>query len=374
MTRRADAHHLRTLQQTDGESLTTTVWHIGPDPRATGGMGSVISLLVKNSAVRPGVREYRHVSLSSWHPDARAWGARQAAAACAALFSKGKQQDWAHLHISEGGSLLREAYFLGAAARARGMRVAVTIHGADFASSLDRHPTLVRMCLRHATLIFVLGHNTAQQVAGLKGLRARIQVIANPVELPPTGSCAQPVLETAPGETVLFAGELGHRKGLDRLLAAWEGVRSAIPETQLLLCGPIGDIETWRYAGTPGVSRRGNLSRDDLLLLMARVQLLVLPSRREALPMVILEAMAAGVPVISTPVGEISRLHDAGVILWDTEDPRDLATLIVRTLLNDTEERKRRGRKWIESNATPDSVLSSLEAAYKDVESDPSFL
>jgi glycosyltransferase involved in cell wall biosynthesis len=66
--------------------------------------------------------------------------------------------------------------------------------------------------------------------------------------------------------------------------------------------------------------------RDDMSNIYASLDLLVMPSLDEGLPMVLLEAMGAGVPVIATPVGAVPRLlHDGetGLLV----EPRDVAGL-----------------------------------------------
>ncbi len=97
---------------------------------------------------------------------------------------------------------------------------------------------------------------------------------------------------------VLFLGVLSQRKGLSYLVDGFR--RAAIPGSELLLVGA-----PWRgqrpWAGTRGVRQLSWLDRGEVPALLGTADVLVLPSLVEGLARVMLEAMAAGVPVVATP-------------------------------------------------------------------------
>lgn len=97
--------------------------------------------------------------------------------------------------------------------------------------------------------------------------------------------------------TVLFAGQVGVRKGVPLLTEAWE--RLALKDARLLLAGQLNMDE--KFLGQRGgVRHLGALPRAQLLELMKEADLLVFPSLAEGFGLVIGEAMAAGVPVLTT--------------------------------------------------------------------------
>ncbi|ENM5835796.1 glycosyltransferase, partial [Vibrio metoecus] len=104
-----------------------------------------------------------------------------------------------------------------------------------------------------------------------------------------------------------FIGELSKRKGITDLLNAF--AMNEVENARLLIAGN-GDIAQLSYLCTElGISNKveflGWINNKQKLDLLARTDVVVLPSYAEGLPMSILEAMSAGLPVITTSVGAI---------------------------------------------------------------------
>jgi glycosyltransferase involved in cell wall biosynthesis len=117
-------------------------------------------------------------------------------------------------------------------------------------------------------------------------------------------------------------------KGPDVLLAALERLRASVPELHVLLSGPArGFVCAGLEArGTPYLHRR--LARyEEIAELYAALDAYLVPSRQEGGPKGVLEAMAAGVPVVSTRVGQAAELIEEGRNGWlvDVEDAEALA-------------------------------------------------
>jgi glycosyltransferase involved in cell wall biosynthesis len=139
--------------------------------------------------------------------------------------------------------------------------------------------------------------------------------------------------------TVVCAAQLIARKGQTVLLDAWPAVLEGCPHARLLLFGQGPDESALKEQ----VSRLGLDEqvlfagfRPDLLSFFGLADLLVHPALREGLGICLLEAQAAGVPVIASRTGGIPEAVVDGVsgLLVRPEDPAELAAAIVGTLLN----------------------------------------
>ena len=228
------------------------------------------------------------------------------------------------LHLSSGGSFVREGG-LAAAARLGGFPVAVQLHGSDFAEFAAGWPATVRRMLRIPHRVYVLTDETEEIVrAALAPDRAdRVVKVANGVAMPGSLGTKEPL--------VVFAGEVGTRKGADVLLRAWSAVRTRHPQWRLVLAGPVTDLpEALSDAADPSVSLLGAVPRDEVGEWQARAAIAVLPSRYEALPMSLLESMAQGCAVVATPVGDVEDLVEGCGVVVPVGDADALAAALDR--------------------------------------------
>ena len=331
------------------------ILHVGPDGRTTGGMATVITLLSRSPD--PGVRV---TAAATWAPSARDRGLAATLRLLARLVRRRDERpDWVHAHLSEGGSFLREGAVL-LVARALGIRTAATLHGARFLDFSERHPRLVRRVLGACRVVFPLGPHAGARVAALCP-GTPVRPVLNPVDLDELHSTP------APSHTadVVFGGEVGRRKGVDRLVAAWPEVRRRHPHATCLLCGPRGDLPVTDLP--EGMRYVGSLARADLLGVLRSARVACLPSRGEALPMFVLESLALGVPVVTTAVGEIGQLGaEQGVALVDG-DPAGLAARLGDLLADPAQctDWGRRGLTWAEQHCSVEAVGRVLATSYR---------
>ena len=107
--------------------------------------------------------------------------------------------------------------------------------------------------------------------------------------------------------TILYVGRLEPEKGLNTLLDAWEAWDSSGLELVLVGDGILGP--ELRRRARPGVRLTGSLPRDDVLAWMRRSRALVFPSvLYEGQPIVVLEALACGLPVLASRLGGNAEL------------------------------------------------------------------
>src|SRR5277367_3967885 len=128
---------------------TKCVYHFGPSVDYVGGMASVIGMLAEHN-----LGAERAVAVPTWVPGSHPRSGLLAARAVALVF-RSPRGTAVHVHMSEGGSFVREAAIL-AAAKCRRLPRVITIHGPGFADFSDRRPRLVGAVLRMASAITVL--------------------------------------------------------------------------------------------------------------------------------------------------------------------------------------------------------------------------
>jgi glycosyltransferase involved in cell wall biosynthesis len=238
------------------------------------------------------------------------------------------------VHMSNGGSFVREGA-LAALARLCRFPMAIHLHGSEFVEFAARWPRLVRAVLGLAHKVYVLTAETEEIVRAALGPRARSRVVkvVNGVAVPETTSEKERI--------VLFAGEVGLRKGADVLLASWPAVHEKNPEWQLIVAGPVTP-ELGTGPAHPAVTIVGPVSRDQVHEWQARSSVVVLPSRNEALPMFLLESMARGCAVVATPVGEVEELVDGCGSVVPVGDADELA-LALNDIMQAPEQTARLG-------------------------------
>jgi glycosyltransferase involved in cell wall biosynthesis len=177
-----------------------------------------------------------------------------------------------------------------------------------------------------------------------------------------------PVKRT-PGGGVLVAGRLSHEKGVDiaiRSIGLLDGATLDVAGT-----GPDQTrLEELATAVAPGRVRfHGLLSKLELERLMLEAAVVAVPSRwYENQPMVVLEALAHGVPVVGTTLGGMPELIEPGVTgeLVAPDDPAAMAT-VLRRLLDDpagTAAMGAAGRERIETGFSPAAHLELVRRVY----------
>lgn len=152
----------------------------------------------------------------------------------------------------------------------------------------------------------------------------------------------------SPGR-ILFAGRLLPLKGVNDLLTATAAVAKT-QDVQLILAGSIDNRNYVARLKSQAaalniqdiVHFRGILDESQLLDEFARASVLVLPSYQETAPMVIQEAMAAGLPVIATRVGGVPYQIDDGQtgIIFDPHDTQKLTEHLLSILEDESVKKK----------------------------------
>ena len=326
------------------------VHHFGPDPAYVGGMGSVIRLLAEHDVAGAPVE-----SQATWRPSARLASLPLASSAALRL-ARVRASDIVHVHLAENGAFLREGAIV-VLSRLLGRTTVVTIHGADFLPFARRHSRLASGVLRRAHLVTCLDRDVVDRVRELAP-GAAVELLPNPVAM---DDASPPADETE--EVVLFAGEIGTRKGADVLVRAWRLVADARPDARCIMVGPLNDF---LVSAVDRLEVRRPADAQGMRELLRSARAVALPSRAEAMPMILTEAMSAGRPFVSTPVGGIPELAGAGGSLVAVDDEIELAARLVELLADPGLARSvgERGRQFCRATRSVEVVGVRLGELY----------
>ncbi len=246
-----------------------------------------------------------------------------------------------HMHVASNASFRRK-FLVAGIARFFGLRTIFHVHGAAFdvfyKGASPRLKERISSTLRNASLVIALSEEWRGRLEKMEPT-ARIRVLPNPVDcdfFERSVGMRGPVPED--GGTLLFLGAFGKRKGVFDLLVAMDTVRRSRPAAMLELGGDqevtaVRDIISERDLSA-NVKVLGWVRGDEKIAAFGRAHILVLPSYQEGLPIAVLEAMAAGLPVVTTPVGGIPGLVQEGVngLLVEPGDTAALAAAILNLL------------------------------------------
>jgi glycosyltransferase involved in cell wall biosynthesis len=325
------------------------VLQMGPALDVRGGVSSVEQLICD---YLPPYASIRHVATMTE-------GGKLASAAvfARAIFSlsralEGIEPTVVHIHFASRGSTLRKFILANMVLRARRPLI-LHAHGAGFDQFHRGLPgplrTLVNRTLQQASVLVALSSQWRDfYVHECEVSPSQVVVLANPVRVPTR-------VPDRTGRTqvqFLHLGRLGKRKGGYDLVNAFTALPEALRARARLVLAGDGDVEGMKKLAAPLGDRVRVLSwidaqeRDRLL---AESDVFVLPSYAEGVPMSLLEAMAAGLPCITTPVGGIPDVftHGSEGLLVSPGDASQLRAAM-STFISDEPARLAAGRRAYE--------------------------
>jgi glycosyltransferase involved in cell wall biosynthesis len=278
-----------------------------------------------------------------------------------------------HINTPYFWAMLRDgaAVWLG---RFFGVKTLLHFHGGDLKESIDGSPALARWMIegtmRRADRVVPITRQTQLYLESRIEAK-RVSYLANFLDLDDFDVLlARGVARRGARLRVLFVGWMLEAKGVPELLEA----AAHYPEVDFTLIGHrhtdfVESIEHQLEAASDHVEVLDPRPREDMIGLYGEADVFVLPTRREGFPMVVLEAMAAGLPVVATPVGaipDVVRDGEEGIIVPTADAPALTAAL--GRLLGDPELRARmgeRGRRRVEEVYSRGVVVRQLEAIYR---------
>jgi glycosyltransferase involved in cell wall biosynthesis len=237
---------------------------------------------------------------------------------------------------------------------ARGRPLVATVHDVAFrhfpeaypASGRRFHERATRIAVAEAARVLVPSAATARDLVDLYGLEpARVTVTPLGADPPPEADVgsARRLLERlgVGGPFLLAVGTLEPRKNLVRLVAAFAEAASELPEHHLVVVGPAGWGESLeRSAVPPRVALAGRVGERALAGLYAAAAGLAYPSLYEGFGLPVVEAMAHGVPVLTSDRSSLPEVAGGAALLVDPEDVPAIAKGLVE-LVSDRALRER---------------------------------
>ncbi|TAH37962.1 MAG: glycosyltransferase [Bacteroidetes bacterium] len=279
--------------------------------------------------------------------------------------------------ISQSSTGYLKDFFFIALARLCGRKVLVQLRGSNFRNWLNSTSSLMRnfvyWSLRRSQGVIVLGHNLKPLFQGIFDDKS-IYVVPNGGNYDLAFSVKQNDIPR-----ILYLGNLQASKGIEDVLLAteilWEKhngmfrvdvVGNWRSEETRLRCMNIVDKNKLPISFHPPAS-----GKDKLNFLAAADVFVFTPRLPEGHPWVIVEAMAAGLPIVSTDRGAIvESVHDSvnGFIV-NAEDPASIADRLEKLLLNKElrENMGRASRKMYEENFTEDRMVQRLAETFEAV-------
>jgi glycosyltransferase involved in cell wall biosynthesis len=233
-------------------------------------------------------------------------------------------------------------------------RVVTTFHdlfvlSAEYSTPEFRHrfAEQARGAAERSDLMIAVSEFTAHQVEDLLGVeRARIRVVHHGVYAPPLGNDSRE-------NVILFVGALQKRKNLGRLVDAFERVASG---WKLVLAGSTGfgadailqKIE--RSPRRPDIEVTGYVTDAELERLYARARVFAFPSLDEGFGMPVLDAMARGVPVLTSNRSALPEVAGDAALLVDPENGDEITAGLER-LTRDEGLQRELARRGLERSA-----------------------
>lgn len=218
-----------------------------------------------------------------------------------------------------------------------------TVHGTSIASGVGHDTTLLAGIKRRAERLLVLGFSydhvisvNRDHLGLLRNAHDSVSYIPNGVDLDRFAIDQEPI-----EGRILFVGRLAPKKRVQDLLEAYSMIAADVPASELVIVGT-GSLrrELKRLAKRLDIAEdvrfEDHVPDEAIPQYYASAELFVLPSVWEGHPLTLLEAWAAGVPVIATDVEGITEFvdHEETGYLVPPESPDDLANAIRFALEN----------------------------------------
>jgi glycosyltransferase involved in cell wall biosynthesis len=287
--------------------------------------------------------------------------------------------DIVHLHYAAPYQ-----YYFALIRRLLGVPYVLTLHRGDVLGLPTlRWPDqrLTRSAIDGADCVVAVSNWLAAEAASTLGGTLSLKVIPNGVDIKEIDALQDPQFGTAggsqlPDEFFLMVSNVTHYKAQDVLIRAWRLVNQRHPGLELLIVGERRElwdrcVQLIEQLGCErSVKMLGPLPRSTAINLMYRANAVIIPSRSEGLPYVLLEAGAVGVPVICSDIGPFTEVvqNESTAFVVPVENVEALAEAVHRVM--EAPERAHEMGRALSANVRSDysapQMARNYLATYKD--------
>jgi len=296
---------------------------------------------------------------------------------------KKKQIDVLHAHLPDSSLIAIVIGWL------TGTPVVLTVHNNFSLPSKRNAPFrdavrtfVTNAVFKRADYIITVGNDIRDSLINVLGDKVTIKTVYNGIDYPRYSSSdgldslrfRQSLSVSSDAQLISMVGRLEKQKGHVYLIAAAAQLKEKYPDVVFLLVGEGGLREqlvaqAQYYKIEDNIRFLGN--RDDVPAILRVSDLFVLSSIYEGIPLVILEAMAAGLPVVATNIAGSRELIESGVdgVLAESEDPEAIAQAI-DSMLSDvgrSREMSVRAQIKVKERFTLQKMVSGTEDVYQEV-------
>jgi glycosyltransferase involved in cell wall biosynthesis len=276
--------------------------------------------------------------------------------------------DVVHVHTSHRFSFYRSSYYVLFGAYVWRRPVVLHVHGPTFDEFLETDSRTVRflqqLVFRATDRVVVLSDVWRERLGDAVDT-SKLRVLPNAVD----ASDYTPGFDADPPH-VVFLSNLYERKGVAELVAALDDLATRDLRFRATIAGdgPEADQVAALAARHDQITYLGYVSEARKRDLLGAGSVFVLPTYAEGLPIAMLEGMAGGNAIVSTPVGSIPEVVDEGNgILVPPGDETALADALAELVTSpeETERMARRNRELAETEYSWSHVATRLEQLYE---------
>ena len=225
--------------------------------------------------------------------------------------------------------------------------------------------TLLRQAYEQADMVLPVSEELVDDIACYYGKNYKWQFLSNTIDTDFFHYQPRPTCEGRPFRFCCVA-DYSYRKGYDVLIPAFQMVCVQHPDAELHIAGKDTDKDAFRALLSSGVKVYGQLDRTSVRQLLYDCDALVLASRSEVQPLVLLEAMSTGMPVIATECIPHCLRIEGGCRIVPVDDAEALASAMKQMMqMKDFDGRQL--SEQVRALASPQVVGMQLQTIFGEV-------